>query len=94
MCTESNILNPDPEKAPPVDPKDEFMLNDAPTFVNGSERPVPVTPQVSWLRRTEYISGVTSSRTPGSASREMCVLRRSLVWVLELLIGIQTTSEQ
>lgn len=63
----SNILNPEPEHIPPVDPRDAFMLVDAPSLTNGSGPTTPVTPQVSWLRRTEYISGVTSNRTQNSA---------------------------
>ena len=51
---------------PPVDPKDAFMLADAPmpstngTYASGG---TPVAPQVSWLRKTEYISSAVN-RTP------------------------------
>ncbi|KAI5118678.1 hypothetical protein M0805_003615 [Coniferiporia weirii] len=63
-------LNPDPTVLPPVDPKDAFMLGDVPVHssVNGtySSGAAPPTPQVSWLRKTEYISS-TVSRTPTSS---------------------------
>ncbi|EJD07681.1 uncharacterized protein FOMMEDRAFT_24985 [Fomitiporia mediterranea MF3/22] len=59
-------INPDPEMLPPVDPKDAFMLGDtsAPTS-NGvfTGNGTPSAPQVSWLRKTEYISS-TVNRTP------------------------------
>ncbi|KAH8110985.1 RNA polymerase II-associated [Phellopilus nigrolimitatus] len=62
-------LNPDPNNAPAVDPKDAFMLGDSLlSSVNGnySSGTAPSTPQVPWLRKTEYISS-TVSRTPTSS---------------------------
>ncbi|KAL5531371.1 hypothetical protein ACEPAG_4248 [Sanghuangporus baumii] len=58
-------INPDPEMLPPIDPKDAFMLVDAPmSATNGTySSGTPPTPQVSWLRKTEYISS-SVNRTP------------------------------
>ncbi|KAL5492506.1 hypothetical protein ACEPAI_3953 [Sanghuangporus weigelae] len=58
-------INPDPEMLPPIDPKDAFMLVDAPmSSTNGTySSGTPTTPQVSWLRKTEYISS-SVNRTP------------------------------
>lgn len=57
-------LNPDPENLPPIDPKDEFMLEGftmqaGPTRPGGHTSSQPL--QVSWLRRTEYVTAKDSS---------------------------------
>ncbi|KLO12734.1 hypothetical protein SCHPADRAFT_997944 [Schizopora paradoxa] len=63
-------LNPDPKAVPLIDPKDAFMLDETSfnTQTNGtssySSSGAPSTPQVSWLRKTEYISREGMSRNP------------------------------
>ncbi|THH05412.1 hypothetical protein EW145_g4810 [Phellinidium pouzarii] len=70
---DESLLNPEPNMAPPVDPKDAFMLGDSSLHslhasLNGqySSGAAPPTPQVSWLRKTEYISSAVS-KTPTSS---------------------------
>ena len=52
-------LNPDARNLPPVDPRDAFMLE---SIHSGPASQGASAPNVSWLRRTEYISKETSSR--------------------------------
>ncbi|KIM33964.1 hypothetical protein M408DRAFT_5373 [Serendipita vermifera MAFF 305830] len=59
-------LNPDPDNIPPVDPKDEFMLEgfmaQPSASRSGSQAISGSQPlQVSWLRRTEYVTAKDSS---------------------------------
>ncbi|OCH87800.1 hypothetical protein OBBRIDRAFT_813951 [Obba rivulosa] len=69
-------LNPSPDNLPKLDPKDQFLLSDAALstpftggsgFGAGSSTSSPM-PHVAWLRKTEYISRETVSRS--SASQE------------------------
>lgn len=68
------MLNPDPNNLPKLDPKDEFLLEDASgvigPYVNGGSRtpgaPQTQTKNVTWLRKTEYISRVDVSRAAPS----------------------------
>jgi RNA polymerase II-associated factor 1 len=70
-------LNPNPDELPPVDPKDEFLLEGA-SIQAGPSRPssqfatgsAPL--QVSWLRRTEYVTAKDSGSRVQVLSR--CVL--------------------
>jgi len=61
-------LNPNPKNAPPIDPRDAFMLDETSLHAqaNGSSyaSAAPSTPQVSWLRKTEYISKEGVNRAP------------------------------
>ncbi|CDO68390.1 hypothetical protein BN946_scf184815.g37 [Trametes cinnabarina] len=62
-------LNPDPSRAPKLDPKDQFLLGDPATtaapFLGastpGSSTPLAM-PHVAWLRKTEYLSREGTSR--------------------------------
>ncbi len=68
-------LNPNPKNAPPIDPRDAFMLDETSLHAqaNGSSyaSAAPSTPQVSWLRKTEYISKEGVNRAP--ISHDLCV---------------------
>lgn len=71
-------LNPSATNLPPVDPKDAFMLGDGAStsgsHVNGFSNSQNATPQVSWLRRTEYISKEGVSKAPVTSSQDiLCV---------------------
>ena len=68
-----SALNPDPLNLPTLDPEDEFLLDEpiAPTphpnghangAGSGATTPSVSTPQVAWLRRTEYISRASTQR--------------------------------
>lgn len=61
-------LNPNPKNAPPIDTRDAFMLDETSLHAqaNGSSyaSATPSTPQVSWLRKTEYISKEGVNRAP------------------------------
>ncbi|KAJ3481906.1 hypothetical protein NLI96_g7349 [Meripilus lineatus] len=72
---DDSALNPDPNNLPPLDPKDQFLLADPSsgvytgaisTSVSGTSTPVSSLPNVTWLRKTEYISreGVSRSSLP------------------------------
>ncbi|KAF8317776.1 RNA polymerase II-associated [Cantharellus anzutake] len=56
----------EPKSLPDLDPKDAFLVSDLPmSFTNGNIASVPgaaSTTNVSWLRRTEYISSIPSTR--------------------------------
>lgn len=68
------MLNPDPHNLPKLDPKDEFLLEDASgaagPFINGGSRTPgssqPQSKSVTWLRKTEYISRVDVTRAAPS----------------------------
>ncbi|KAF9525359.1 RNA polymerase II-associated [Crepidotus variabilis] len=74
---DDSALNPDPSNLPPMDPRDAFLLADpsssagayAPngsSIVGSSGVSTPLA-NVSWLRKTEYITRESSSqRQPGS----------------------------
>ncbi|KAI0070806.1 hypothetical protein K474DRAFT_1687312 [Panus rudis PR-1116 ss-1] len=69
-------LNPDPHNLPPLDPKDQFLLGDPASgsysggllaSASGTSTPVHSSvPNVTWLRKTEYISREHVSRTVAS----------------------------
>lgn len=73
-------LNPDPNNLPVLDPKDQALLLD-PTLSgshlsgsisiggSGTSTPVPSIPNVTWLRKTEYISREAINRTPSTDAR-------------------------
>ena len=74
-------LNPDPQNPPLLDPKDQALLLD-PTgsaldygrhHGHGGGTP-PIAANVSWLRRTEYISRDSSAPAPRTAATDMFVL--------------------
>jgi RNA polymerase II-associated factor 1 len=83
-------LNPDPRNTPLLDPKDQALLLDptggTPDFGrhyghghhSGAGGTPPVTPHVSWLRKTEYISRDSSAPAPRPAAADMFVLSFSL----------------
>jgi RNA polymerase II-associated factor 1 len=66
-------LNPDPSNLPPLDPKDALLLADPSTStaafpLNGnsiSNNAQPTFANVSWLRKTEYITRESSQRQIG-----------------------------
>lgn len=68
-------LNPDPSNLPPLDPKDALLLADPSTSsaafpVNGNSHSAsnfsqPTLANVSWLRKTEYITRESSQRQTG-----------------------------
>lgn len=68
-------LNPDPMNLPPLDQKDAFLLADASAStgaysINGSSQPgssaiQPTLANVSWLRKTEYITRESSQKQGG-----------------------------
>ncbi len=68
-------LNSNPKNAPLIDPRDAFMLDETSLHAqaNGSSyaSAAPSTPQVSWLRKTEYISKEGVNRAP--ISHDLCV---------------------
>lgn len=81
-----SALNPDPENLPKLDPKDEFLASDpagsSGTYTNGQNGSTPSTPslaQVTWLRKTEYLSRDSSHRSGG---QEPCVLFTYLGWLV------------
>ncbi|CAL1715425.1 unnamed protein product [Somion occarium] len=65
-------LNPDPNNVPPADPRDQFLLDTStgPYITNGFSTPgsgaaTPISaaiPNVTWLRRTEYLTRESVSR--------------------------------
>ena len=68
-------LNPDPLNLPSLDPRDAFLLADPSTSsgaypTNGGSQPgsgsiQPTLANVSWLRKTEYITRESSQRQAG-----------------------------
>jgi len=65
-------LNPDPSNLPPLDPKDALLLADPSTSTatfpmngNASNPVQPTLANVSWLRKTEYITRESSQRQIG-----------------------------
>lgn len=70
----SIALNPDLTNLPPLDPKDAFLLADPSSTgaypsngssQSGSSNIQPTLANVSWLRKTEYISRESSQRQGG-----------------------------
>lgn len=73
-------LNPDPNNLPRLDPKDAFLLGDPSSstgaYTNGSNAGPATTSSnnlgnVTWLRKTEYLSRESNQRNP--ISQEPCV---------------------
>lgn len=69
-------LNPDPNNLPELDPKDAFLVSDLPvSFPNAASQAASSSNgpsmNVSWLRKTEYISSSSSANIP--TTREMWV---------------------
>lgn len=67
-------LNPDPNNLPELDPKDQFLLGDTTgaSFtssyggpVSASQSSLPSVPNVTWLRKTEYLSKEIITRGGG-----------------------------
>ena len=86
-------LNPDPRDPPILDPKDQALLLDpgssAPDYgrlhghgLHGSGTP-PMSANVSWLRKTEYISRDSSAPSPRPAAADMFVITSlSRLWII------------
>lgn len=81
FCLSTNkkslALNPDPDNLPPVDPRDDFMLEGF-SAQAGSSRPGSQTPgsqplQVTWLRRTEYVTSKDSARVQALTRYVSCL---------------------
>lgn len=67
-------LNPDPDNLPELDPKDAFLVSDLPSAYSNvasqaSTSTTGPSMNVSWLRKTEYISSSSTANIP--APREM-----------------------
>lgn len=71
-------LNPDPNNPPVLDPKDQALLLDPSSSGShlsgglsgsGASTPTPSRPNVTWLRKTEYISREAVSRTRSEDAR-------------------------
>ena len=82
-------LNPDPRNPPVLDPKDQALLLDPGSGAldygrhhghghHGSGTP-PMSANVSWLRKTEYISRDSSGPSPRPAAADMYVLPSLMV---------------
>ena len=73
-------LNPDPQNPPLLDPKDQALLLDPAGSAldfgrhHGSGGGTPaIAANVSWLRKTEYISRDSSAPAPRAAAADMFV---------------------
>lgn len=86
-------LNPDPRNLPVLDPKDQALLLDPGSGAldygrghghhgSGSS---PVPANVSWLRKTEYISRDSSAPSNRSAAADMFVLTSLLLVIFSPL---------
>ncbi|KAH9990926.1 RNA polymerase II-associated [Russula vinacea] len=83
---DDHALNPDPQNPPLLDPKDQALLLD-PTgsaldygrhHGHGGGTP-PIAANVSWLRRTEYISRDSSAPAPRTAATDITNLQNEVV---------------
>jgi RNA polymerase II-associated factor 1 len=96
-------LNPDPRYPPMLDPKDQALLLDpgssAPDYGqhHGHGHHGPGTPpmpaNVSWLRKTEYISRDSSAPSHRPAAADMFVISSLMIVIFSLISYIFLQNE-
>lgn len=75
-------LNPDPLNPPKLDPKDQLLLVDPTSITSsyastggaGTSTPAPM-PNVTWLRKTEYITREGINRSSSNVESYVAVIR-------------------